>query len=116
MTSFVNFCILSIIIQKKPFKAQQNCLKFTIFLELIRERYKSAYLSSQDIVIDESLTLWRGNLGFSRYHRKPLNLALKPMNYVNRQQDIYGTSLSITENKQIILQLYNAHTNVNQHK
>jgi hypothetical protein len=49
------------------YTAPQKLFKIQPILEIMNRNVQSAYLSSENISVDESLTLWKGHLGTKQY-------------------------------------------------
>ena len=75
-------------------KAFSTIITFSALFELIvTDVMNCVYNPGKDLVIDESLVLWRGRLHFRQYIKnKKANLAKNYMNYVNRVQINCGKS------------------------
>jgi hypothetical protein len=64
ITEFLHFMDNS---TRNTYTGPPKLFKIQPILELINNKFQSAYLPAENIAIDESLTLWKGLLGLKQY-------------------------------------------------
>lgn len=74
------------------YQGQKGLFKILSVVEHLNARFQSSYGLSQNISIDESLTMWKGRLGFKQYlPPKAANI----LRYVNPPRGVLSPSLYI---------------------